>query len=63
MFEATNAWMRRPAPMTAKSKEKKRAAKVRRAMGGTGGRGKGQPMFREGERAFMYLIESGNKSE
>lgn len=31
--------------------------------GGTGGRGKSRPMFREGERAFMYVIGSGKKSE
>ena len=48
--------------MTAKSKEKKRAAKVRRAMVG-GGRGNSRPKFREGVVAFMYLIEHGKKPE
>lgn len=32
LFEAINARMRRAAPMTAKSKEKKRAMRVRRAI-------------------------------
>jgi len=52
--------------MTAKSKEKKRAAKVRRAMvrgKEGGGRGNSRPMFREGDRAFMYVIGAGKKSE